>query len=189
MKKILIFICLLMIGLTFVAVGQGTTTMTIGTVTAPASGATVSVPISVTNFTGIGSITLKIAYNPAVATFTGVANAPTGVSFTSNAASGVITLIWYDATGNTPLTLASGKLVDLNFTYLSGSGAITFNTSQCEVTTGTGVVIGGITYNNGSLNSSVSTTMTLGTVTPSAVGAAVSVPITVTNLTSVGSIT
>jgi hypothetical protein len=189
MKKILIFICLLMIGLTFVAVGQGTTTMTIGTVTAPASGATVSVPISVANLTSVGSITLKIAYNPAVATFTGVANAPTGVSFTSNAASGVITLIWYDATGNTPLTLASGKLVDLNFTYLSGSGAITFNTSQCEVTTGTGVVIGGITYNNGSLNSSVSTTMTLGTVTPSAVGAAVSVPITVTNLTSVGSIT
>jgi hypothetical protein len=163
--------------------------MTIGTVTAPASGATFSVPINVANFTSVGSVTLKIAYNPAVATFTGVANAPTNVTFTSNAANGVITLIWYDATGTTPLTIASGKLVDLNFTFVAGSGAITFNSSQCEVTTATGAVITGVTYNNGGINSATSTTMTLGTVTPSAAGAAVSVPINVTNLTSVGSVT
>jgi hypothetical protein len=189
MKKILIFICLLFLGFTFVAVGQGTTTMTIGTVTAPASGAALSVPINVTNLTSVGSITLKISYDPAVVTFTGVANAPTNVNFTSNAASGVITLIWYDATGTTPLTISTGKLVDLNFTYKGSSGALTFNNSQCEVTTGTGVVINGIAYNNGSITSNVTTSMTLGTVTPSAVGAAVSVPITATSLTGVGSIT
>jgi hypothetical protein len=127
------------------------TTLTLGTVAAPVAGGTVSVPITVANLISVGSITLKIAYNTAVVTFMGVANAPTGVSFTSNAASGVITLIWYDATGSTPLTIASGKLVDLNFTYISGTGTFTFNTSQCEVTTGTGTVISGIAYFDGSI--------------------------------------
>jgi hypothetical protein len=170
------------------AIGQGTS-LTLGAVAAPATGATVSVPITVTNFSSVGSITLKIAYNPAVVTFTGVANAPTGVSFTSNAASGVITLIWYDATGSTPLTIASGKLVDLNFSYISGSGTFTFNTSQCEVTTGTGSILSGVTYTNGAITSNTATTLTLGTVAAPVAGGTVSVPITVANLISVGSIT
>jgi hypothetical protein len=165
------------------------TTITLGSVSAPAAGAAVSVPITVANLTSVGSMTLKIAYNPAVVTFTGVANAPTGVSFTANAANGVITLIWYDATGNTPLTIASGKLVDLNFTYIAGSGTFSFNTAQCEVTTGTGVVISGITYRSGNISNAAATTMTLGTVRAIATNSAVSIPITVTNLTSVGSIT
>jgi hypothetical protein len=164
------------------------TTITLGSVTAPAVGASVSVPITVTNLTSVGSITLKIAYNPAVVTFTGVANSPTGVNFTNNAASGVITLIWYDASGNTPLTIANGKLVDLNFTYVAGSGTFSFNTAQCEVTNGSGVVMSGITYRNGNISNAAATTITLGTVRAVA-NSAVSVPITVTNLTSVGSIT
>jgi hypothetical protein len=173
----------------FTVTASATTTLTISNVAAPATGATVSVPITVTNFSSVGSITLKIAYNPAVVTFTGVANAPTGVSFTSNAASGVITLIWYDATGSTPLTIASGKLVDLNFTYISGSGTFTFNTSQCEVTTGTGSILSGVTYMNGAITSNTASTFTLGAVAAPVAGGTVSVPITVANLTSVGSIT
>jgi len=173
----------------FTVTASATTTLTISNVTAPAAGGTVSVPIMVTNFSSVGSITLKIAYNPAVVTFAGVANAPTGVNFTSNAASGVITLIWYDATGNTPLTIANGKLVDLNFIYVSGSGTFTFNTSQCEVTTGSGTVITGVAYQNGTITSSTTTTFTLGTVAAPAAGGTVSIPITVANLTSVGSIT
>jgi hypothetical protein len=173
----------------FTVSAPATTTFTISNITAPAAGASMSVPITVTNLTSVGSITLKIAYDPAVVTFTGVANAPSGVNFTSNAVSGVITLIWYDATGSTPLTIASGKLVDLNFTYATGSSAFTFNSAQCEVTTGTGTIITGITYQNGTIASSTSTTFTLGAVTAPVAGGTATVPITVANLTSVGSVT
>ena len=56
--------------------GQGTT-MTIGTLAAPAAGP-VSVPINVTSFNNVGAITLKIAYDPTVATFNNVTSAVTG---------------------------------------------------------------------------------------------------------------
>jgi len=173
------------------AMGQGTT-ITLGSVTAPAAGAAISVPINVTNFTSVGSITLKVAYDTAVVTYAGLANAATGISFTSNAANGVITLIWYDATGLTPLSITSGKLVDINFTYKKNSGAVTFNTSLCEITTGAGVVIGGITYVNGSINtgsSGSSTSISIGSAAAPAVGAAFDVPVNVANFTNVGAIT
>jgi hypothetical protein len=123
--------------------------MTLGTVRTGPNTA-VSVPITVTNLTSVGSITLKIAYDPAVVTFTGVANAPNGTL--ANAANGVITLAWSDPTGNSPLTIVSGKLVDLKFTFLTGSGALTFNTAQCEVTSGTGSISSNVVYYNGAIS-------------------------------------
>ncbi|RPI06939.1 MAG: T9SS C-terminal target domain-containing protein [Ignavibacteriae bacterium] len=149
MKNILLTLGILILGVTCLAMSQGVR-ITIDSVAAPAPGAAVAVPVTAANFSSVGSITLKITYDPAVATFVSTSNSPAGVNFTRNAANGVITLIWYDATGSTPLTL-TGKLLDLNFTYLTGSSALAFTPSLCEVTDGVGTVINGITYTNGKI--------------------------------------
>jgi hypothetical protein len=190
MKKIIIFICLLSLMFTFEAMSQGGGTLTIPTVQAPAAGGAVTMPIVVSNFTNVGAITLKITYDTSAVTYVGVANAPTGVTFTVGSGTpGVINLGWFDATGSTPISIASGKLVDLNFTYKKGTSAIGFTTSACDIANGSGTSITGIVYQNGSLLSSTTTTLTISTVQAPAAGGAVTMPIVVSNFTNVGAIT
>ena len=123
-------------------------TITISSATVPA-GAAVSVPMTVTNFTGVGGITLKITYDTSVVTYTGIANAPTGVTFTVGSATpGVLNIGWFDVTGLSPINIASGKLVDLNFTFKKGTGSISFVTSACDINNSAGTSISGITYKN-----------------------------------------
>jgi hypothetical protein len=189
MKKRIVFISLLLLMFTVGAIAQ--VTLTIPAVQAPAAGAAVTMPINVTNFTNVGAITLKVTYDTAVVTYTGIANAPTGVTFTVGSGTpGVINLGWFDATGSTPISIASGKLVDLNFTYKKGTSTVGFTTSACDIANGSGTSITGIVYQNGSLLSSTTTTLTIPTVqAPAAVGGAVTMPINVTNFTNVGAIT
>ena len=126
------------------------TRITIPNVQPPAVGAAVSMPVNVVNFDGVGAITLKITYNTAKVTYLGVANAPAGVTFTVGSTTpGILNLGWFDATGVTPLTIASGKLVDLRFTYLANDGFFNFVTDSCEISNGLGIVIPGIIYQNG----------------------------------------
>ncbi|MGD0036526.1 MAG: cohesin domain-containing protein [Bacteroidota bacterium] len=189
MKKRIIFLSLLLLMFTVGAIAQ--VTLTIPAVQAPAAGAAVTMPINVTNFTNVGAITLKVIYDTAVVTYTGIANAPTGVTFTVGSGTpGVINLGWFDATGNTPISITSGKLVDLNFTYKKGTSTIGFTASACDIANGSGASITGIVYTNGSLLSSTTTSLTIPTVqAPAAVGGAVTMPIVVSNFTNVGAIT
>ncbi|MDP2362676.1 MAG: cohesin domain-containing protein, partial [Ignavibacteria bacterium] len=108
-------------------------------------------PIDAKNLKSVGALSLKIKYNAALLTFSGVSNAASGISFTSNASNGIITLGWFDATGNSPLNLGDAKLVDLNFTILSGSGSLEFLTAQCEISDSLGQVVSGVNYVNGSV--------------------------------------
>jgi fibronectin type 3 domain-containing protein len=127
-------------------------TIAASNVTALTTGATVLVPINVTKFTDVGTITLKINYNQAAVTFVNVANAPTGVTFTvSSGTPGLIILVWLDMTLTTPLNIASGKLIDLKFTYTGGTSLFTFNTSQCDIGNENGTSID-ITYQSGGIS-------------------------------------
>jgi hypothetical protein len=160
------------------------TTISAGVVTASV-GDTVSVPISVTNFTNVGAISIKIGYNSTATTFVGIKDAPAGVVFTSNGAGGVITLGWFDATAGSPINLGSGVLLNIRVVFNGGTSAFTFNPALSEIANESGTVIP-ITYTNGSV-SPLALGVTIGTV-QAALNSTATVPITVTNFNQVGAI-
>ena len=103
-------------------------------------GQPVNIPILVSKFTGVGAITLKVVFDPSILTFSSVINPPTGITFTANAVNGVLTLIWFDATGGSNLiNIASGKLCDLVFTYNGGTGNVSVSALQSEIADKDGV--------------------------------------------------
>jgi hypothetical protein len=113
--------------------------------------APVTVPINVTDFNNVGAISIKIQYNAAVLTFTGVSNAFDGITFTTNSQLGVLTLGWFDATGTTPLNIGDGTLVELNFDYATGQSFLNFNAAQSEIADGAGTALD-VNYTNGSVS-------------------------------------
>ncbi len=109
--------------------------VSIDTVHAQAGG-TAYVPLRVKNFNGVGAISLKIAYNSAVLTFQKLANYNSGVdstTITANAASGVLSIAWFQGPTASPLTLGNAKFADLVFTYNGGSTTLAFQTAQCQI--------------------------------------------------------
>jgi len=97
-------------------------------------GQSVVVPVTVAGFTNITAVSLRIDYNPTLATFTsGVANSSlTGTvdinSVSINATQAKIMISWSQST---PVTLAAtDTLVKLTFSYISGSAALNFNNSS-----------------------------------------------------------
>jgi len=97
--------------------------------------------VSVNNFSSVTGIGLNINYDPAVATFAGIANTYAGVSFGVNSAtSGVVKMAWVDLTGSASVSISSGVLVDLKFKYKGGSGAVGFTTSDCSLSNSSGSI-------------------------------------------------
>jgi len=100
-------------------------------------------PVTVSNFTAIGSISLRIEYDPALLTFiegTNINESLTGMEFHDNPVNDLkrkIMIVWANIT---PVHLADGaKLFDLKFTYLTGAAAVHFNNAanggiECEYT-------------------------------------------------------
>jgi len=111
-------------------------------------------PVVVNEFTGVGAITLKIAFDSSLMSFSKVSNAPVGVTFTANAANGVLTLIWFDATGGSnPINIANGKLLDIEFTLSGASNSgqtthFTINQAASEVADTNGDPVS-VSYENG----------------------------------------
>jgi hypothetical protein len=110
-------------------------------------GTTINVPINVDNFNNITGLTLRIEYDPTILNFQNYTNV------NSNLVAGIyvndvhmsptlhkILIIWSDV----PLSLSSGsKILDLVFTYISGTTAMTFNNTSnggmdCEFTDAVG---------------------------------------------------
>src|SRR5690606_15778952 len=115
-------------------------------------GSNIAVALNVQDFNNIGAVSLKINYDPAVLTFNGVSNAPAGVTFSANATGGVISVGWFDNTGTNPISIADGKLIDLDFTYKGGTSALTFDEAQSEISDSVGTPIGNVNYINGSVS-------------------------------------
>jgi len=98
-------------------------------------------PVTVTNFTGIGSISLRIDFDPTLLTYDSMTNPNASLYgilinvVTVNANLKKIMVVWFSIA---PVTLTNGsKLFDLNFTYLNGNASLAFNNtsnggSDCE---------------------------------------------------------
>ena len=148
MKNLYIFIALL-----FLSITQLFAQPVLRIANAQASaGSNVAVDLDVEGFTNVGAISMKIQYDTSVLTYININNSPSGVTFTSNAAGGVITIGWFDASGNTPLDIASGKLLNLNFTFNGGFSHLNFVTGQGEIANDLGVPYADVIYMNGSVS-------------------------------------
>lgn len=100
------------------------TTATLGNISAcPPS--TVMVPLDVENFIDVGAISLEIGYDTNHLDFTSLENiyAPLQGGLLYNTVGSVVTVTWSSLA---PINLASGKLFDLNFDYLSDSSGLHF---------------------------------------------------------------
>ena len=179
MRKI-IYICSLIALFAMTTYAQSTT-MTISQVNASV-GEQISVPISVKDFFNIGAITIKIQYDSSVLNFDGIANAPSNMA--SGNTSSVISLSWASLTA---LNIADGKLLDLKFTYKSGSSDLTF-LPQTVVANSDAIPIS-VTLNNGVVSGDPSQAIELKIDTVQAAGASVTVPINVKNFNEIGAIT
>ncbi len=96
-----------------------------------ASGESVCVEVSVSNFNDIQSFNiLDISWDPTLLSFTGTQNYCADVTGfgasnfgTTNAASGTVTLAWFDGTGSNPVNLADGKvLFEICFDAVGANG-------------------------------------------------------------------
>ena len=109
-------------------------TSTIGTYTI-CPGVTFTAPLTVTNFTNIGSFTLRIEYDSTAVSFnlsaTSFNPAFSGASINSVPVSGTIKKIMIAWASITPITLSDGSaLVTLSFVFLIGSTDLAFNNSS-----------------------------------------------------------
>jgi hypothetical protein len=97
-------------------------------------GSPVTVPITVTGFTSIKAITLRLDYDPTLLTFVNYTNLNPSISGTSVNYINVsptltkIMIVWADIAA---LSLSDGsKLLDLNFTLIAGSPSVIFNNTD-----------------------------------------------------------
>ncbi len=128
-----------------------------------------SVPITVTGFTQITAMTLRLDYDPTLMTYTGFANINSslaGVSINMVPVSPNLNKVLVAWSSVIPLTLASGsKMFDFNFTLISGSPVFTFNNtdgggSQCEYADANGLPMNDIPSSSYYFNAAI-TNLTL----------------------------
>ncbi|HPS62207.1 MAG TPA: cohesin domain-containing protein, partial [Bacteroidales bacterium] len=111
------------------------------------------VPVTVTDFIGVGSFSLVLNYNPTLFSYTGYQSLNGNISpgnFIANASAGKVYLTWSDVTAAT--IPAGGTLVELKFTGIPGTASFTWDTGipgNCEYVDVAGLVIFS-TWNNGS---------------------------------------
>jgi hypothetical protein len=147
-------------------------------------GSKVSVPLEVLSFMDVGALSLKINYDPAVVMFDSLGSLPRPKDeFTVSSSGGVLSIGWF---GLTPINIASGKLCDVYFTYVSGTTQLTFNTAQCEISNSTATPLTA-SYNNGSVSSGTPITLALANV-KAAASSNITVPLNVTNFSNIGAI-
>jgi hypothetical protein len=173
--------------LVFVGLAMGQVTLSLPTQTA-ANGTALALPVQVTGFNHVGSFSLTISFDKNVLTYTGTANQPTFGIFNSTPAAtantnGTVSISWFNV--SPALNIGSGTLLNLLFTYKSGTSALTFtSTTPSSVTDSLGTNLTA-TYTNGSV-SGLPATITIDKVT--ADPGDVFVPVSGANLKSLGSI-
>ncbi len=153
MKKFLLSVLFVLLYFNFasaqISMGIPDTTLT-------QNGGSISIPINVTNFNGIGAISLVLNYDPNILTFTGASNNPSHGTFVPpNASNGQIIISWYDTS---PLNIGNGILLNLNFNFTQGNSVLDFVTSSCEIAD-TGANVLPVTFKNGKVNGPANITL------------------------------
>jgi hypothetical protein len=187
---------LLLFFLTFSANAQYAPITSVGYIYNATTGAGASVvPVTVKDFTDIGSLQLKLTYRSTKLTLveTNLNPAFTGMNVNTYTAGGTgyIIITW---TGTEGITLPdNAHLADIAFTFISGISELTWTTSQCFYRKFTGNVLltdtpkSGYYINGGITNLPAPLTFVppLSIVVPGAV----SIPVTVKNFSNIGSLT
>ena len=108
------------------------------------------IPISVTGCNHVGAISLALSYNTNVLTYTGYEGVNPALSngqLQVNAINGTVFIAWASIDG---ANVGNGNLLTLNFTALSGTSSLSWNTRYCEYANTQGVPFPA-TYQNGSV--------------------------------------
>jgi hypothetical protein len=150
------------------------------------AGDTVYVPLNGDNLVGLGSISVKIGFDPTKVTFVRLLN--TAVGFTPPTVSnGILTLGWFSTS---PFSLNTGKIADLMFTYIADSTNVTF-VGPNQVTDSVGNNVS-IVYVNGKITKTPAPPPPpVGLSIPSQRAVAnidITVPINVTQMNNIGSL-
>ncbi|MCX6135452.1 MAG: T9SS type A sorting domain-containing protein [Ignavibacteriales bacterium] len=173
--------------LVFVGLAMGQVTLSLPTQTA-ANGTALALPVQVTGFNHVGSFSLTISFDKNVLTYTGTANQPTFGIFNGTPAAtantnGTVSISWFNV--SPALNIGSGTLLNLLFTYKSGTSALTFtSTTPSSITDSLGTNLTA-TYTNGSV-SGLPSTISLARVVGDP--GDIFVPVTGANLKGLGSI-
>ena len=153
-------------------------------------------PITVTEFDNIGSISLTLLYDTNVMTFiTATANASFSGMIINGSTPGKVIIGWYAAPD--AVTLPDGtELVNLEFNYISGSTSLSFDNSsnsgqECQYTDGNTTILNDTPsadyYNDGYVTDHAAPFTYAPTITGVSSGT-VDVPITVDNFSNIGAI-
>ena len=192
MKKVQIILFTLLCLLFISGRSQNAPVTKVGSITNAVPG-TVSIPVTVSNFINIGSITLTLDYDPAVLTFqSATPNAAlTGMLVTAGTP-GRILIGWYGTGGVTLPEMA--HIADITFTYSSGSSSLTWYDAgaTCEyLNFGSFVPLNdqpaSSYYLNGIVTNHVAPVTTAPVIT-NVSGSTVTVPVTVSNFSNIGQI-
>ncbi len=132
--------------LIFISASIGQATVSLGTVTA-SPGENISVPINVTNFTGIGAITFKIRFNPGLLNYSGISNSASS-DIMASATDSTINITYFSNSG--AHTFSNGLLLNLNFNFIGVSSSQLSFLNNCEVTQGLSIIYP--TYTGGAVN-------------------------------------
>lgn len=195
MKGIHIYLVSLLFLLMRTALAQDAPITISGSVLDAAPGP-INIPISVTDFEDIKSITLALNFDPAVIQFVNSTANPVfnNIQITSNTP-GVVVIGWFSLASSVTLPDES-VLASLNFTYVSGTTALSWdNTSSggsaCEYTDGTYTILNDDPtadfYFDGVVTSQ-SAPITYAPALTNVGAGAFDVPITVENFTKIGAI-
>ena len=114
-------------------------------------GESIQIPIYVTNFSAIGSITFKIRYNPALMNFAGVSDGFSGSGFYANATDSTISIAYAINPSTNIFNGTNVLLLNLNFLYLGISSSQLSFLNTSEVTQGLTIVYPN--YTNCTVNS------------------------------------
>ena len=130
-----LFLILFGIGTSFAQIS-----VTVGSVIVSPTDTLVTIPITVTNFNGIGAISLKFKYTDAVLSWRNAANWNTGSQATNiaYANNGTASLSIFSLSS---IRIGTGKMVDLVFRYNGGATDLTFDVPSCEISDSLGNVL------------------------------------------------
>jgi len=139
------YVLLLFVFMNTLFLNSQTISVSAGTETA-FNGDSVIVPIYVSNFTRVGAVTIKIQIDTTVLQFGKAMNWNSTMSDGLVGKSGnKIVLAWDGVNG---ANIGTGKMVDLQFKYISGNGTVTFLSSSSEIADTVGNTLS-ISYTNG----------------------------------------
>ena len=155
MKKIILYITILLLSFIKVASSQ---VASIQTVDGSFAGTT-QVNVNLSDFTSansIGAITMKIGFDPNVASFVGISNDLITSGINANVVGNEIIIAW----SNVPAVSLNGTGFKLNFIYTGGNCNLSFN-EGCEIADASGTIIQ-TTYLDGAIHQpSINTAATI----------------------------